>query len=585
MAYGPKPSATFNGYKGFYSGASITITGSSSYKFLYIADTSQSYTYHLKTSSFSGSYTLTLQTDTSYTGLYKSMQIILSNTNLGSSCTVGNEYASSVCYLQVPRFAARIYNGSSSYSTCRSDTTDLGLDLVISGYTLQGFATSPSSYSVSYDIATGDSSCNNWMSGIDGKTVYAVHYKSSSSSSSTCYYYRGSNSKKSVSVTTTTSAAYLYGEGTTYGGTTSSSVRSMTTTCLSDSSYSLQGWSTSSSSKKVSYSDAADAFADGYTTIYGVYYKASSSSNNTVYYYRGSSKKNSVTETATTSAGYYYGTGSKSGGTTSYSYGTINTSCLGDSSYSLVGWTGSSTSTTASYSSAESAFASYNTIYGIYKKSASTSSSTCYYYRGNSTKNSITKTTTVSDAYLYGTGSSSGGTSSTSYGTIDTSCAVSGWTFIGFSSSSSTQSSSSSATTLFNNGYTTIYGTYSKTESMTYYPENGNSSSSVSVTNYLYGTGSTTSNVPTEPSLTRDNYTQIGWATQSESSDVSTWAVLWNDGIRTVYAIWKENIKPMYVGINGTPHRVTSIYIGVNGVPKNVTIGYSSISGVIKQIW
>ena len=584
MAYSKPTSATFNGYQGFYSGASITVKGSSSYPYLYIADTSKSYTYYLKTSSFSGSYTLTLNTDTSYTSSYKSMQIILSNTNLGSSCTVGNEHSSYVYFLQVPRFAARIYNASSSYSTYRSDTHNLTIDLLKGDYGILGFTTSSTSRTATYSIEDSPDG-NGWQSGMDGKTLYTIHYKAASSSSSTCYYYRGSNSKKSVSVTTTTSAAYLYGKGTTYGGTTSSSVGSMTTTCLSNSSYSLQGWSTSSSSKTVSYSDAADAFADGYTTIYGVYYKASSSSNNTVYYYRGSSTKNSVTETATTSAGYYYGTGSKSGGTTSYSYGTINTSCAGDSSYSLVGWTGSSTSTTASYSSAESAFASYNTIYGIYKKSASTSSSTCYYYRGNSTKNSVTKTTTVSDAYLYGTGSSSGGTSSTSYGTIDTSCAVSGWTFIGFSSSSSTQSSSSSATTLFNNGYTTIYGTYSKTESMTYYPENGNSSSSVSVTNYLYGTGSTTSNVPTEPSLTRDNYTQIGWATQSESSDVSTWAVLWNDGTRTVYAIWKENIKPMYVGINGTPHRVTSIYIGVNGVPKNVTIGYSSISGVIKQIW
>lgn len=88
--------------------------------------------------------------------------------------------------------------------------------------------------------------------------------------------------------------------GLTSGGTTSVSLGSMTTTCASNSSYSLQGWATSSSSTTVRYSSAKDAYEDGYTTIYGVYRKSASSSNSTCYYYRGSGTRNSVTKTTTT---------------------------------------------------------------------------------------------------------------------------------------------------------------------------------------------------------------------------------------------------------------------------------------------
>ena len=81
----------------------------------------------------------------------------------------------------------------------------------------------------------------------------------------------------------------------------------------------------------------------------------------------------------------------------------------------------------------------YGTIYGgLYKKNGSSSQFKVYYYRGDGNRNTVTKTTTTADAYYYGTGSHSGGSSSNSYGSVTTACAVSGWTYLGFSSSSTT---------------------------------------------------------------------------------------------------------------------------------------------------
>jgi hypothetical protein len=238
----------------------------------------------------------------------------------------------------------------------------------------------------------------------------------------------------------------------------------------------------------------------------------------------------------------------------------------------LQGWSVSSSSTSVSYTSAETAFkAGYTYIYGVYKKSGSTSSAgTYYYYRGNSTQNSVTKSQVTADAYYYGKGSYTGGGTTYSYGSVTTSCAVTGenWEHIGFASSQSTQSSSSSATTLFDAGYTTIYGTYKKGESMTYYPQNGDGASSVSVTNYRYGTGQVTSNIPSEPKISNNNLSLLGWASSSESTDPVTWASLWNGGTRTVYAIWEtiiENLGNVYVGVNNE-WKKAKVFFGLNNV-------------------
>lgn len=579
MAYA-KPSATFNGYTGFYSGASITITGSSSYKYLYVADTSQSYTYWLKTSSFSGSYTFTLNTDTSYTSLYKTIQIILSDTNYGSSCTVGNEYVSSLCYLQVPRFAARIYNGSSSYSTYRSDTNNLGNGLKKSGYVLKGFSTSPSNYNVTYDIASGSSSQNYWLPSYDGEILYVVHYKAGSSSSDTVTYYLGTSTAKTTTRTITTADEYLYGKGSTSGGGTTTSWSTKPSEADYSTSYKFTGWATS-----ISTSVAASTYSislNSYTTLYAVYKKSASTSSGYAYYYRGRNTQESVSKTTSTAVGYRYGKGSTSGGSTSTSYGTPSTSHPSDTSWVFQGWATSSTSSTVYSTTASTAWGSSNTIYAVYKKTGSSSNSNVYYYRGTNSQKTATKTTTIADSLCYGTGSTSGGGTTYTYSTPTTAHETnSNYTFLGWATSANTYTSyNSNASTQWGNS-NTIYGVYSKTDTMTYYPQNGASSNNVSTTNYSYGTGSTTTNIPEEPTVTYDGYSLLGWATTSTGQE-DEWNDQWNNGARTVYAIWKINTIPIQIH-NGTNYIEYAVYIH-NGTEYVKVIPYVHNGTIWKQL-
>lgn len=576
MAWAKPTRVTLLENKGVYSGTSARVYGTNNY-YVYTGGSWSGYRYWYKGRISGGSCIMDIDADSDYRSGYKEFQIILSSTLLTDGQILGDSSAENYLYFfRCPALVCRIYAGSSSVQTYDSyNDSSLVSALYKSGWQQVGLTTSSTSTSATYGMS--------WHTGMDGKTLYAIYSKGATSSQATKYYYRGSSTRNSVQVTTTTSAQYLYGRGSTSGGTESTSVGSMTTTCASNSSYSLQGWSTSSSSTSVNYYDAEDAFNAGYTTIYGVYRKNSTSSNSTCYYYRGSSSRQSVTKTTTTATAYYYGTGRHSGGGTSTSYGSMTTTCASDSSYSLVGWATSSNTTSTSYSSANSAFnAGYNTIYGVYRKNGSSSNSNVYYYRGDGTRNTVTKTTTTTDAYYYGTGSHSGGTSSNSYGSVNTACAVSGWTYLGFASNSTTTSSSSSATSLWNSGYTTIYGTYSKTESMTYYPQNGSPSSSVSTTNYRYGTGSVTNNRPSEPSLVYAEHTFQGWGTSSTDETPEPWDALWDAGNRTVYAIWLEDyVYNVYFGLNGEWKRC-KVYFG-NGGQWKEALTYYGTNGSWKQ--
>ena len=469
MAYIAPTSVEFTGYKGFYSGASILIKGDSSYKYLYVADTSKvnPYTYYRKITNFSGSCTLTLQSDTSYTENKKKIYVVLSNQDLTLETTFGDSTKAKGC--DVPRFAMRVYKGSSSPTIYNSNThANIYSYLTYSGYSFDGLTYDSTSY---YDDIGPD--WDVYGPQLDGNTLYAIFQKTGSSFTGT--YYCGS-AKRTTSVTI--GDEWLYGTGQTYGGDIS--IGSMNTTCSNNSSYSLQGWAVSKTTT-VKYNNAVDAFAAGHKTIYGIYYKAGSGpTTNTVYYYRGSSAKQSVSETVTTTDGWYYYTGTKSGGTATYTYGTISTSCLGDSSYSLDGWTGNSNSTDVEYEDAEDALRHYNTIYGI----------------------------------------------------------------------------------------------YSKTESMTYYPNNGESTNSVPVTNYRYGgSNQVTCNIPTEPSLTYDGHTFSGWSITSNGT-TNTWVNQWNGGVRTVYAIWTRdgNIYYCPVGSNNWISAETYKGVKVNGVLQWVPI-------------
>lgn len=586
MAWAKPTSVSTVGTCNYTNGGNITIRGTRNY-YVYMGGSWSGYQYYRKTTiPSSGVLNTFIDDDRSLTSSYKEFQIILSSTDLGAGPVRLSDYGTGadnyVAYLRVPRYAATFLLGHDpgmGYIYNSYENPSISSFMQTSGYTYIGLTQSKTSFTASYGSST------NWSSAINEGTWYGLYSSGGTTTRSTGYYYRGTSSRQSVTITKTSPTTVMNASSgrTQQIGSGSTSIGSMSTSCLANSSASLLGWATSSSSTSVGYSDAEDAFNAGYSTIYGVYRKSGSTSRSTCYYYRGSSTRNSVTKTTSISDAYYYGTGRSSGGTSSTSYGSMTTTCASDSSYSLVGWATSSGTTSTSYSSANSAFNAGNTtIYGVYRKNGSSSNSTVYYYRGNGTRNSVTKTTTTTDAYYYGTGSHSGGTSSNSYGSVNTACAVSGWTYLGFASNSTTTSSSSSATSLWNSGYTTIYGTYSKTESMTYYPQNGSPSSSVSTTNYRYGTGSVTNNRPSEPSLVYAEHTFQGWGTSSTDETPEPWDALWDAGTRAVYAIWLEDyVYNVYYGLNGE-WKQCKVYFGNDGQWKEA-LTYYGANGSWKQ--
>lgn len=582
MAY-TKPSSVTrintNGGRWHGGGVDYIIKGTKN-RFVYVQDPS-TYKYWKK-GKISSSSGLTVNIAAKKTSSSSfSTAIVLSDKDLGDSCTIGNEYSSKLYWVTVPLFIAKIYRadlGASWYNS--TDHPNLSSVLSYSGYKLGGLTSSSSSYEADYGA-----DWNTYGAQIDsyGSTNYAIYYKNASTSTSTGYYYRGSNSKKSVTITTTTSKEYLYGTGDTSGGSTSTSVGSMTKTCLSDSSYSFSCWTTSPISSSGSgsfYAYAEDAFEES-NTIYGLYVKKGSTTTSNAYYYRGTNSQKSVTKTTTTADAEYYGTGQHTGGGTSVSYGTPTSSHASDTSWVFQGWATSPTSTSYS-TSATTAWNSSNTIYGVYKKTGSSSNSNVYYYRGTNSQKTATKTTTIADSLCYGTGSTSGGGTTYTYSTPTTAHETnSNYTFLGWATSANTYSTyDTNASTQWGNS-NTIYGVYSKTDTMTYYPQNGASSNSASTTNYAYGTGSTTSNIPTEPALTYDGYNLLGWATTSTGTE-NTWNNQWNSGNRTVYAIWKISTIPIQIH-NGTKYVNYAIYIH-NGTEYVKVIPYVHNGTTWKQL-
>lgn len=240
---------------------------------------------------------------------------------------------------------------------------------------------------------------------------------------------------------------------------------------------------------------------------------------------------------------------------------TIYPSCEQDSSATFIGFTSSSSSYSPTYETLSGGFyigstSSYGfdfngkTLYAIYEKADSTKTTNYNYYLGNSSKaGTISKKVTTSGIILYGTGSSTSGTTSTSWSgapstaDYDSSYKFSGWA----KSSTATAYYSTDYKTTCNASSGTIYAIYKKTESMTYYPNNGESTKSISVTNYRHGPGYVTSNIPIEPSLTYDGYEFNNWATTLNGTP-DTWENQWNNGVRTVYAVW-TGIGSIYFGV------------------------------------
>lgn len=259
-----------------------------------------------------------------------------------------------------------------------------------------------------------------------------------------------------------------------------------------------------------------------------------------------------------------YGTSSETGMTIDEP---SDTKCQSDDTYAFMGWTNGAFSTIAAYSTlqeAASSAAKPSTVYGVYKKDSFSVTETVNYYVGVKDQlRSTTKFVNIDASCYYGKGKYDGGDENVTYEYIDTTCPKNGWIFIGFTTDPNVQSSESSAEDLFNAGATTIYGTYYKDESMKYYYQNGKSPGEAyttpSVRNYRYGIGDVTTKIPSEPSLEKSGYKQLGWTNSKNSSVYSKWIDLWNNETREVYAVW-ELTGGMWFGINGEWKFLTLYY-------------------------
>ena len=392
MANFAKPtSASWVGPNGFNDGARIQVRGTSNY-YIYIGGSFTNYRYWYKgrLSGSSGYVTLDAYPEKSSLEL----QIVLCDTYYDTAITVGS--ASYVYYLDLPKYAATVYyKGLSSSELLNSlDNPNLRSECTLVGWNLIGASTDSSRNGI-YDAHMEH--LNNWSTA-NGLTLYCIYSQDGDTSTSTKYYYRGNSTRRSVIVTEERETSFIYGRGVYEEGDVSVSYGSVTTSCAADSTYSFQGWATNSNTTNFMYTDYKQAYNAGYTTLYGVYFKSGGTATDTKYYYRGSNARQSVSVSTKTTDAYYYGTGQHDGGNVmSSTYGTVNTSCLSDFTYSFQGWSTSSSSSSVNYTDYKQAYnAGYTTLYGVYKKNESMT----YYLQNPS--GSASGVSVIN--YYYGTG-------------------------------------------------------------------------------------------------------------------------------------------------------------------------------------
>ena len=215
QTYAPTSVTRSISYSGFY-GTEQTFTANSSTAGYYLVTTgtpssSTAKWYKRPTSTSNAtSCTFVVDKDTTTTSLYKTYHLtVIPNCNgtyTGASSNYKTFYA--------PRFAFKGYVNSSTPTEINSYSySSLTSPKTISGYTFQGWASSNTSTSVT------NSSGASWATSLNNVTRYAVYKKPASTTTVTLNANGGSIS--STSASKTVSAAYIYGTGSTSGGTVS----------------------------------------------------------------------------------------------------------------------------------------------------------------------------------------------------------------------------------------------------------------------------------------------------------------------------------------------------------------------------
>ena len=223
------------------------------------------------------------------------------------------------------------------------------------------------------------------------------------------------------------------------------------------------------------------------------------------------------------------GSGAPSSQTGSTSY-TISSTKPTRSGYTFLGWSTSSSATSATYSAGGSITLTANTtLYAVWSKNPYTVT----LYSGTNKATSKTIETTGNLTFV-------------------APASVSGWTTLGWrkdTTASTAAYSSTGSTTV--SGNSTFYAVYSKPLSVTYNANGGSGApSSQSVTRYYnsYGNYSTASLTLSSTKPTRSGYTFLGWSTSSSatSATYSAGGSITLTTNTTLYAVWSKNQPTTY---------------------------------------
>ncbi len=368
------------------------------------------------------------------------------------------------------------------------------------GYTFKGWYTSASGGSKITSSTVCSSKSNHTLYAQWTPNKLSVYFNSNGGSvSSDTYtvksnliYYKSDSSK--------------YTQTWTYNNTKENGLVNASTFGLSRAGYTFAGWGTTSNGGTIfSQSDTSlkptDINSDitnksCSTTLYAIWKK--------------------ITYTLSYNANGGSGAPSAQSGNTSY---TVSSTKPTRSGYTFLGWSTSSSATSASYTPGSTISISKNTtLYAVWSKNTYTLS-----YNANG-----------------GSGAPSSQSGNTSYTISNTKPTRSGYTFLGWSTSSSATSATyAPGTSIKISKNTTLYAVWSKnTYTLSYDANGGNGAPSAQSGNTSY----TISN--TKP--TRSGYTFLGWSTSSSATSASyipgsTISISKNT---TLYAVWsKTNIN------------------------------------------
>lgn len=231
--------------------------------------------------------------------------------------------------------------------------------------------------------------------------------------------------------------------------------------------YTFQGWATSSSSYTVDYSGASWSPDYDGRVRYAVFKKTTAAASVTL------NNQGTTTTASKETATYLYGTGSTTPGSSSY------TNCTNPSrsGYDFLGWSTSSSSTSATYDNAQEALdAGYSgTLYAVFRKDFPGTEVTLNANGGQS--NYTTAEKIITPIYLYGNGNSTGGNTAY-YPSSSVIPTRSGCDFLGWSTSpSATYVSYDSTIEALDAGYTgTLYAVWEQNGGVRIYTSSTSSS-------------------------------------------------------------------------------------------------------------